>query len=233
MLLTMFFFSEMRHRLMYFTLFLTMLFLLFNTYSRSAWAGFLISFSTVGALRYRNFYLLFVILTGCIILISPLSGKLMFRLQADESVMARVKLTEVGWDFFKQHPVLGHGIGSFRLLTGAETEKKGNLQFDVIAGVGGAAAHNEYIRILVEGGLVTFLAFLYLMYKALRLAVQILGLTDATAKNYGGFLIGIILAIILMGIPGVGFANVGFYFWTFAAFGEIYYRSSRLKPQSI
>lgn len=234
LLLTVFFFFEMSHKLIYSTLFLIMLFLLFNTYSRSAWAGFVLAFSMVGALRYQKFYLVFLILIVCfLLLVSPVTERLMFRLQEDASVTARYELAKLGWEFFKEAPILGHGLGSFRVLSGMTTSRKKALQYDVIGGLGGSAAHNEYIRIIVEGGIITLIIYLVLIYKALKLSVQILRLADTTAKNYGAFLIAVIAAILLMGYPGVDFANISFYFWTFIAFGEIYYRNLHLKPQSI
>ncbi len=70
----------------------------------------------------------------------------------------RANLVTRGFDYFKESPVLGHGANQFRILYGRET---GFFTY----------SHNTFIELLVGFGLIgiiLFLAFLWIFFKAVR-----------------------------------------------------------------
>ena len=70
-------------------------------------------------------------------------------------------------------------------------------------------------------------AFLFLIYSALKLSVQIFKSNDPNLRDYGVFLISLIIAILVFGITDQGFEYAGFYFWLLLAIGEIYLKNSK------
>ena len=62
--------------------------------------------------------------------------------RTDESVAIRQNLVEVGLDLFKEHPVLGHGLGAFGRVSGY-----------------GMFAHNNYVEVAINGGIVGLLLY--------------------------------------------------------------------------
>ncbi len=229
-LLAVFLFFEMRNKWLYITLFAVMMVLLFKTYARSAWMVFLVAFSVEGALRYRKFYLLLVLMLGFVIVtLPPVKSRLWDRLTERYAVKSRIEITKTGWEFYKQRPILGYGLGGFELLTGARFKPEHEfygMQRGVITGV---FAHNEYTKLLVEGGVVALIAFFFLIYRALKLSVRLFKLPISTAKNYGVFLIAMTTGMVVGGIPGGGFDYVAFYFWIFMAVGEVYFQQFQAK----
>ena len=58
----------------------------------------------------------------------------------------RNQMIEKGWGYFLERPIFGHGINNFRVLHGAETNFS-------------TYAHNNFIEILVSGGIVGFVIY--------------------------------------------------------------------------
>lgn len=231
LLLIIFFIYEMRHKWIYVISFITTVFFLVNTYSRTAWAVFLVAVSVVGVLRYRKFYLVFLlagflVITTLPVVLPSAASKLAGRMQEKAAFFGRIKLARKGLELFKQKPIFGHGTGSFLFVSAPERTIKAALGYTWgtygITAVG-KAAHNEYARFLAEGGIMLITAYLFLMYKALKLSTRLFRMPHSTAKNYGVFLIAIIIMVLVSGLA-TEFRDTVFYFWVFMAVGEIYLR---------
>ena len=74
--------------------------------------------------------------------------------EADGSTSFRFLLIEWGLDWFRQKPILGYGVDNFRVLVG---------KMNTWAGLGGTYAHNNFIEIMVNLGVVG-MAVYYSMY---------------------------------------------------------------------
>lgn len=87
-------------------------------------------------------------------------------LNTDFSYLTRLAMVEKGLELFSQNPITGVGIGNFG-------KTKVDLDFEFEGGEliahkdeileTGVSAHNSYISILAEGGLLLFLPFIFLM----------------------------------------------------------------------
>ena len=218
-----FFESRIKYRWIYVLLIINSMVLLFHTYSRMGWVCFLAGICVVGLLKSRKLLIAFLLGGALILATVPfLTRQITLRFEERGAVESRFKNFEVAWDLFLQKPILGHGQGSYQIITASRLKE--GLRQRMQYGVGGTMAHNEYLRILAESGVVGIGIFLFLMYRFLKLSVQIFKLPHPTAKNYGAFLIAAVVMSLLSGFPGEGYQSTNFYLWTFFAIGEIFLR---------
>jgi O-antigen ligase len=221
-LFTMFLANEasQRSRWLYYILFMLLVISLFFTFTRVGWISLFTALSIMGALKYRKAYLLLMSVGVCMLLALPqVSGKIINRLTVvqNDSIWGRFKLNDLSWRLFQEKPIFGQGIGSYKLLsiklfygTGTQYGHKTGL-----------APHNDYMRFLSETGIFGLLAYLILMYYALRISVEFYKQSDDQIRRYGVFLISLILAFLVFGITDQAFEYGGFYFWLFLAIGEL------------
>jgi O-antigen ligase len=214
-----FFESKTKYFWVYLPLFMCLVILLISTYTRVGWVAFFASISVAGFLKYRKFYFLFLFVGIIVFLFSSYFTSIIFqRLQPDPSFWQRFDFNQFGLLLFKQKPILGHGVGSYEFIS--------QIRFGAVNQVYGIkmglAPHNDYIRFLSETGLLGITAFFFLIYSTLKLSVQIFKSTNSNIKDYGVFLISLIVAILVFGITDQGFEYAGFYFWLLLAAGEIY-----------
>ncbi len=219
-----FFESKMKYFWVYLPLFMCLVILLISTYTRVGWAAFFAAISIAGFLKYRKFYFLFLLVGIIVFLFSTyFTSIIVERLQPNPSFWQRFDFNQFGILLFKQNPILGHGVGSYEIIS--------QPQFGTISQTYGLkigiAPHNDYIRFLAEGGLLGLTAFLFLMYSALKLSAKIFKSTYSNLRDYGVFLISLIVAILVFGITDQGFEYADFYFWLFLAIGEIYLRNKK------
>lgn len=128
---------------------------LFATYSRGAVGTFLIVLVPAVLLarrHYRRFavpLLIFVVLVGATFAaVKTYPSKPIDRnldLEKDPSFQSRLMMWRSAWNIYKTHPLLGTGLGTFKLYYHSyrnphETESSGDL------------AHDDYIEFLQEGG---------------------------------------------------------------------------------
>ncbi len=233
--LTVFFlFSrKIQYKWIYIVSFAVITTLLFFTYTRIGWIAFCVGFFVLGLLRYRKFFLVVLLLIAVVFsVISPLRERALLRLMPDSSSRGRIALAQLGWGIFLKKPILGHGPGSFNVIFGQELDttvrgKKGKKEYGLRRTL---SPHNEYIRFLAEGGIVGIITYLFVVYKGLQLSVNVLKLPPPEAKeikDYGAFLIAMIIAMLIYGITDQGFELAGSYFFCFIAIGEIYLRELR------
>ena len=84
---------------------------------------------------------------------------------SDPGAQYRIIKAKIAYDKFKENPILGNGLGSFHY----------EAQFsDVWAYRAHSTLENNYLLMLAEGGIIEFLAFLYLMIVLGRRAIFLL-----------------------------------------------------------
>ncbi len=74
--------------------------------------------------------------------------------ETDGSTSLRLKMIDWGIEWFKDKPYFGYGINNYRYLLG--TTK------DTSFGIGGAYAHNNFIELLVDIGIIGFTIYYYI-----------------------------------------------------------------------
>jgi O-antigen ligase len=131
-----------------------MLISLVLTFSRSAWVGVFVGVVFLFVLKPKG-PLVFLLcgIIGAIFLFSPIQ-KRVFEDIDDPGAQYRIVKAKIAYSKFKEHPVLGNGLGSFHYES----------QFSEIwAYRAHSTLENNYLLMLAEGGIIEFLAFLYLI----------------------------------------------------------------------
>lgn len=141
------------------------------TFSRGAWLGLAVSIAIIFILSKERPYILSMIgLT--VILAIPEFPKILSRinldfLSNDSSNIYRRYLWQLAHQTFTENPILGTGLGTFGFSLPSHTKAAGYLV---------SHAHNLYLQILAETGLlgtITFFGYILLsMYVAFRLFRQ-------------------------------------------------------------
>jgi len=124
------------------------------TFSRSAWFGVLVAILALCVLRPKApSFLLFVVIIITAFLFSPVQ-KRVFDDISDPGAQYRIIKAKIAYNNFKKNPILGNGLGSFHY----------EAQFSNIwAYRAHSTLENNYLLMLAEGGIIEFLAFLYLI----------------------------------------------------------------------
>jgi hypothetical protein len=146
--------------------FLSLMFInLVLTFSRSAWIGVFAGILSLFIFKPRLPLVLLVCgIISAVFFFSPIK-KRTFKDISDPGVQYRVIKAKIAYDKFKTHPILGDGLGSFHY----------GAQFSNIwAYRAHSTLENNYLLMLAEGGIVEFLAFLYLIIAFGKKAVTLL-----------------------------------------------------------
>ncbi|MFX1552313.1 MAG: O-antigen ligase family protein [Promethearchaeota archaeon] len=124
------------------------------TFSRSAWVGVISSIILLSVLKPKtNLFFLLCGIIAATLLFSPIEKRI-FKDIHDPGAQYRVIKARIAYEKFKENPILGNGLGSFHYAA----------QFsDVWAYYAHSTLENNYLLMLVEGGLVEFVAFLCLI----------------------------------------------------------------------
>ncbi|MCM8761342.1 MAG: O-antigen ligase family protein, partial [Candidatus Omnitrophica bacterium] len=133
---------------------LALFYLLFLTKARGAWVGFAVSCIYI-ALAKKRFWLIAVLV---VMLVMPffLRMEMANYIFGISSVSDRFFMWGTGWEIFKVHPVIGNGLNSF-------FQEFMRLRNDEWKGKKGAYAHNCYLQMAADTGLVGLVGFIYLM----------------------------------------------------------------------
>ncbi len=152
--------------------------LLLLTYTRGAWVGLLLTLGIIGAVRYRRLFLRAMFVLVLLALLAPFvhrtlletSGVDLTRTQIvrrvldleresdDSSIEFRVRLWREMSRKFAEQPVFGHGLGAFPVLR--EQQIRGFFQ--------ATEAHNDYLRLAIETGILGLVAYGTLLATLLR-----------------------------------------------------------------
>lgn len=80
--------------------------------------------------------------------------------ETDGSTSLRLKMIDWGIEWFRERPYLGYGINNYRYLLGINK----NTSF----GIKGAYAHNNYIELLVDVGIIGLFLYYYIYINMLK-----------------------------------------------------------------
>ena len=135
------------------------------TFSRSAWFGVLIGILSLFVLRPKRSLLLLVCgVVIAVFLVSPIHKRI-FEDISDPGAKYRIIKARIAYEKFKEQPLLGNGLGSFHY----------EAQFsDIWAYRAHSTLENNYLLMLAEGGLIEFLAFVYLIIIFAKKALALL-----------------------------------------------------------
>jgi len=124
------------------------------TFSRSAWVGVISGIISLSVLKPKtNLFFLLCGIIAAVLLFSPIQKRI-FKDIHDPGAQYRIIKARIAYHKFKERPVLGNGLGSFHY----------EAQFsDIWAYRAHSTLENNYLLMLAEGGLVEFVAFLYLI----------------------------------------------------------------------
>lgn len=138
-------------RLFYVSIFAALAGLLFLTKVRGAWASFIIASAVMLFLKLRK---RFIVLIAVLFSIGLFINKPVIRYVTDmTSLNDRGVMWNNGWKIFKAHPVIGSGLNTFyvnyaKVRTDEYRDRKGSY------------AHNCYLQMAAETGVIGLLSFL-------------------------------------------------------------------------
>ncbi len=138
-------------RLRLFLISLAGVFCLLLTFTRTAWFGFLLILLLAAFYRDRRLLWFFVLLIAVFCLLSPIRSRFYDLSTSFNSMNYRFYIWKGGLEQLSAIPILGRGLGSFKLM-----DKFGDQ------------AHNVYLRVLFELGIVGLAAYLVLIIAVLR-----------------------------------------------------------------
>lgn len=181
------------------------------TYTRSAWIGLALAVLGVAILKNRKllivapltFYGLMLAFPFISLRFDALFNPELFRYT---SLAWRIELWSASIPYFLSHPIFGNGFGTFQLI---------GFQIDDWF----AAAHNDYLRLLVETGIIGLSGFLILLVSLARLGIK--ARRKATGRYFGYITTGFVCflsAYVLMSFTDNLFNHGGvqWYFWAYA-----------------
>lgn len=176
-------------------------FALFNTFSRSAYLGLVVSFLIISILREKRLSLivLLLIIFSPIYMQSAILERITFTLQSvrplvlDASSAMRITLWKQAFELFLSSPLIGTGYWTSRFILGE--------------------AHSQYFTILAETGIIGFSIFCWLIIRMLKNSIMLMKKADTDfLKSLGlGYLAGFsaILTTCFFGETLGGFRVVG------------------------
>jgi O-antigen ligase len=192
------------------------------TLSRNAWVAMAILVLVVG---WRHRWVLLAAAVGVVVVVAavprlvvratdflhPMQGN-----NPGNSLLGRLALWDRDVGLWKTQPILGRGWGS------------------TLASVD-VAAHNDFLRALVEGGIVGFFAFVLLIWSLVRMGVRVGAARGDLARAFLGLVLG--YTAVSVASNNLGKGAYQFYFWLIAGvayvFSETMPDRSRKAPRSL
>lgn len=135
------------------------------TYSRSAWVGVFVGIISLFILKPKlSLSLIICGMISAAFILSPIQ-KRVFKDISDPGAQYRITKAKIAYNNFKEHPILGNGLGSFHY---------GAQYSEIWAYRAHSTLENNYLLMLVEGGIIAFLAFIYLIVALGKKAMALL-----------------------------------------------------------
>lgn len=133
------------------------MFLLYLANTRSAWLSFLAAFFLTLFVRKKTIVVLFVVLV-MIATFPFLPKEKMGNILGFTSMQDRFYMWNTGWKIFMEHPIIGNGLNTFFV-------KYMKYRDDEYKGLKGSYAHNGYLQMAADTGLIGLAVFLLLIVK--------------------------------------------------------------------
>lgn len=170
-----------------------LLFLFYLANTRSAWLGFALSFFIMVLVKNRKVLIKIMLAAVLMIgLIYPfLSREKIKDVINPVSLEDRAYMWRIGWNIFKEHPVIGNGFNTF-------FGKFMEFREDEYRGLKGSYVHNAYLQTASDSGIIGLAAFLSLLGAAfLRILRFIRNCSDSFYGNMALGLAGGLLAFLI------------------------------------
>ncbi len=120
----------------------------------------------------------------------------------DESLVGRAAIQDAGFEMFRDHPAVGVGPGSFVLLMPEYARRLG------LATAEGFAAHNLYLEMGAEGGVLGLAGWMVFFGAAMFVALRALIASSRLNRGSSPSLAMLLSAGALAGMVGWGFASL-------------------------
>ncbi len=138
-------------------------FVLIETYTRGAWLAFLLFAAALGFLRFRKAFgigTIILLLTYFLVPIPVIKERIsdIVSLEPFSSLMWRLHLWQKMVPFFFQKPLAGYGLNSFQFLS---------RQLHGLSLAPVPEAHNDYLRLLIETGIIGLVLYLNIYMRML------------------------------------------------------------------
>jgi O-antigen ligase len=195
------------------------------TYTRAAWGSLILMAGVVAILRYRKWLIIGPIVLLLIVvavpsvrqrvadLITPQTLSLQRVYRVDQTTLGssnsfqwRLLLWSDTIHYVGKNPLLGQGLASYPRLAAAS-----EIGIEI-------AAHNDYLRMLIEVGVLGLVAYLGVQWQVVRMAWQAFK-TTGEQHLMGLWLLALYLAILAVSLTDniLSYHTVGWYLWTFIA----------------
>ncbi|MCD6219941.1 O-antigen ligase family protein, partial [Candidatus Calescamantes bacterium] len=133
------------------------------TFSKGCILGVLASFLLF--YKKKKILLILLVVTTLFLLISirftPFQDLLTFQ--------GRREVWRISWKMLKERPLTGWGWGSYRYYLPFFKDATFNK---ILPNVNIQQAHNDYLQIWIEGGIISLLAFIFLLFKIMQLNIK-------------------------------------------------------------
>src|SRR3990170_1834742 len=189
------------------------------TFTRGAWLGLALSLFVLGILQKKKFQLFSPVIVALLFLNVPLIYERFQpifdpRLSKFTSFAWRFGLWNSAISYFLAHPLFGIGFGNFILIGHEITNFFMN-------------AHNDYLKLLVETGIVGFLGFIWVLASTWRIGIAAFKrVTDPYLKSIAAGFIAVLLSYLCMSFSDNIFNHGAFqwYLWAYAGLITAMYR---------
>lgn len=176
------------------------------TLSRGAWVGFLVMLAVFALFHppvRRWLWVGLVPLAGAAVLLPRITRRLLSIFQA-KSYLGRLFIWQSALDMIKDHPLTGVGAGVFMHVYGAYVQPGANEQSV-------AYAHNLFLQVWSEFGLIGFVIFLAILGRVLYMSFRLARTGDSLSQGIFAAFLGV-LVHQQVDIPIWGF-EAGGLFW--------------------
>jgi O-antigen ligase len=196
------------------------------TYSRGAWLGSAASILCFGFAVKKQKQMLSLFALGAIVFlfVTPLRGRLLTLMnsQEDLAIKDRIRIMKDSFEIGLEHPVLGIGYGRGRLKETLRDVYKGTVNEKSPIW----HAHNVYVELFAETGILGLGAFLWLLLATLHQTWQkAFYEKEATLRVMRFGLLAALIAFVVAGLGDIPFYHhePRIYFFTLLALTQLFF----------
>ncbi|MBW9332509.1 O-antigen ligase family protein [Herbaspirillum sp. RU 5E] len=196
--------------------------MLLFTQTRSAWLSCLVLFVLYGLIFERR-YLIYIVVLGVLALMVPSVQDRLADLHNGNTVTTYARLNSFAWRVYLWESALSW-ISPSRYLTGYGIESFGHYAsvFFPLAGDVQWGAHNVFVQLFFDSGLIGVLAYLAIFYQSLRVLLRLYAYDRLAA----GIMICALVEYLVVCVSDnmLGYLAFNWYFWLFIGMGwALYY----------
>ncbi len=174
-----------RNRIFYTLYFIPLFYFFILTKARGAWLGFFTGVAFLFFFRLKKIVLILLVLSFVAYL--GINRNIARYVIQFTSIDDRITMWDNGWKIFKEHPVVGNGINTF-------FEKYKRIRNDRFKNERGSYAHNCFLQMAADTGIIGLMGFLYLLFVFFKSSVRrAIKLKD---EFYKVFVLGLLAGIL-------------------------------------